>query len=69
VLATWAGPPWPVIADRCPAIQVTVVDLNQARIDAWNDSDLNKLPVYEPGLDAVVARARGRNLAFLDGSG
>jgi UDPglucose 6-dehydrogenase len=53
-----------VIADRCPAIQVTVVDLNQARIDAWNDSDLTKLPVYEPGLDAVVARARGRNLHF-----
>jgi UDPglucose 6-dehydrogenase len=53
-----------VIADRCPAIQVTVVDLNQARIDAWNDSDLTKLPVYEPGLDVVVARARGRNLHF-----
>lgn len=58
------GPTMAVIADRCPAIQVTVVDLNQARIDAWNDSDLTKLPVYEPGLDAVVARARGRNLHF-----
>ena len=58
------GPTMAVIADRCPAIQVTVVDLNQARIDAWNDSDLTKLPVYEPGLDAVVARARGRNLQF-----
>ncbi|MDB4651261.1 nucleotide sugar dehydrogenase [Synechococcus sp. AH-551-E05] len=58
------GPTMAVIADRCPAIQVTVVDLNQARIEAWNDSDLTKLPVYEPGLDAVVARARGRNLVF-----
>ena len=58
------GPTMAVIADRCPAIQVTVVDLNQARIDAWNDSDLTNLPVYEPGLDAVVARARGRNLHF-----
>jgi UDPglucose 6-dehydrogenase len=58
------GPTMAVIADRCPAIQVTVVDLNQARIDAWNDADLTKLPVYEPGLDAVVARARGRNLHF-----
>ena len=58
------GPTMAVIADRCPAIQVTVVDLNQARIDAWNDSDLTKLPVYEPGLDVVVARARGRNLHF-----
>ena len=54
-----------VIADRCPQVQVTVVDLNQARIDAWNDPDLSRLPVYEPGLDAVVGRARGRNLSFL----
>ena len=53
-----------VIADRCPHVQVTVVDLNQARIDAWNADDLSLLPVYEPGLDAVVARARGRNLTF-----
>ena len=53
-----------VIADRCPQVQVTVVDLNQARIDAWNDQDLSRLPVYEPGLDAVVGRARGRNLSF-----
>jgi UDPglucose 6-dehydrogenase len=58
------GPTMAVIADRCPAVQVTVVDINQARIDAWNDADLSKLPVYEPGLDAVVARARGRNLHF-----
>jgi len=58
------GPTMAVIADRCPEIQVTVVDLNQARIDAWNDPDLSKLPVYEPGLDAVVGRCRGRNLHF-----
>ena len=53
-----------VIADQCPDLKVTVVDINQARIDAWNDSDLSNLPVYEPGLDDVVARARGRNLFF-----
>ena len=29
-----------------------------------NDPELNRLPVYEPGLDAVVERARGRNLHF-----
>ena len=58
------GPTMAVIADRCPDVQVTVVDINQTRIDAWNDSDLSKLPVYEPGLDAVVGRARGRNLHF-----
>lgn len=58
------GPTMAVIADRCPGIQVTVVDLNAERIAAWNDDDLNRLPVYEPGLDAVVGRARGRNLHF-----
>ena len=58
------GPTMAVIADRCPQVQVTVVDLNQARIDAWNDPDLTRLPVYEPGLDAVVGRARGATSAF-----
>ena len=53
-----------VIAQKNPDIAVTVVDLNQARIAAWNDADLNNLPVYEPGLDAVVGEARGRNLFF-----
>ena len=58
------GPTMAVIADRCPQIQVTVVDLNAARIAAWNAPDLGQLPVYEPGLDQVVARCRGRNLHF-----
>ena len=35
-----------LIADRCPEIQVTVVDLNQARIDASNDADPSRLQVY-----------------------
>ena len=61
------GPTMAVIADQCPDVQVTVVDINQNRIDAWNDSDLSKLPVYEPGLDAVVQRSRGRNLFFSTG--
>lgn len=58
------GPTMAVIAQKCPEIKVTVVDINQARIDAWNGEDLDKLPVYEPGLDRVVAEARGRNLFF-----
>ncbi|GCE64650.1 nucleotide sugar dehydrogenase [cyanobiont of Ornithocercus magnificus] len=58
------GPTMAVIADRCPNLQITVVDVNQDRIDAWNNPNLNNLPVYEPGLDAVVARVRGRNLHF-----
>jgi UDPglucose 6-dehydrogenase len=30
-----------VIAQKCPHIQVTVVDLNAERIAAWNDEDLD----------------------------
>jgi UDPglucose 6-dehydrogenase len=55
------GPTMAVIADRCPDVTVNVVDMNQSRVDAWNS---DSLPVYEPGLDAVVKRARGRNLFF-----
>ncbi|HWK99971.1 MAG TPA: nucleotide sugar dehydrogenase [Parapedobacter sp.] len=58
------GPTMSVIAQQCPDINVTIVDINAQRIAAWNDEDLSKLPVYEPGLDAVVAQARGRNLFF-----
>lgn len=55
------GPTMSVIADKCPHHRVTVVDMNPARIAAWNS---DALPVYEPGLDDVVRRARGRNLFF-----
>jgi len=50
-----------MIAHKCADHTVTVVDINQKRIDAWN-SDV--LPVYEPGLDEVVKASRGRNLFF-----
>lgn len=55
------GPTMAMIARKAPDIQVTVVDMNAARIAAWNDG---KLPIYEPGLDEVVKQARGRNLFF-----
>lgn len=58
------GPTMAVIAQKCPDVKVTVVDINEARIAAWNDQDLSKLPVYEPGLDEIVKDARGRNLFF-----
>jgi UDPglucose 6-dehydrogenase len=58
------GPTMAVIAHQCPNLTVTVVDVNPERITAWNDKDLTKLPVYEPGLDEVVAKARGKNLFF-----
>ncbi len=55
------GPTMAVIAQKAPDIQVTVVDMSEARIAAWNSSTL---PIYEPGLDEVVRAARGRNLFF-----
>lgn len=58
------GPTMAMIAQRNPNIKVTCVDLNAQRIADWNDADLTKLPIYEPGLDQVVAEARGRNLFF-----
>ncbi|MGB5989335.1 MAG: nucleotide sugar dehydrogenase [Marinifilaceae bacterium] len=58
------GPTMAVIALKCPHIKVTVVDLNQERINAWNDEDLNNIPIYEPGLAEVVEESRGRNLFF-----
>ena len=47
------GPTCCVIAYQCPEIEVEVVDLSQARIDAWNSDEL---PIYEPGLKEVVEK-------------
>ncbi|TXE11655.1 nucleotide sugar dehydrogenase [Seonamhaeicola algicola] len=58
------GPTMAVIAQKNPHIKVTIVDINAARIAAWNDADLTKLPVYEPGLAAIVGATRGKNLFF-----
>lgn len=58
------GPTMAVIAQKCPHIKVTVVDVNESRINAWNSSNDDDLPIYEPGLAAVVKEARGRNLFF-----
>ena len=55
------GPTMAMIARKAPAIEVRVVDMNAARIGAWNSKTL---PIYEPGLDAVVEQARGKNLHF-----
>ena len=55
------GPTMAMIAAKCPDIQVTVCDMNEQRINAWNSEEL---PVYEPGLDEVVASALHRNLHF-----
>ncbi len=58
------GPTMAVIANKNPNLQVTVVDINENRIAAWNDKDVSKLPIYEPGLAAIVEETRGKNLFF-----
>ena len=55
------GPTMAMIAKNCPEHKITVVDINQDRIDRWNSDEL---PIYEPGLLKVVKEARGRNLFF-----
>ncbi len=55
------GPTMAMIAHKCKDHTVTVVDINQARIDAWNSDNL---PVFEPGLDEIVQGSRGKNLFF-----
>ncbi|NMC91666.1 MAG: nucleotide sugar dehydrogenase [Smithella sp.] len=55
------APSMVMIASKCPDYKVTVVDINPERIAAWNS---DRLPVYEPGLDAIVRKTRGRNLFF-----
>ncbi len=58
------GPSMAVIASKCPNINVTVVDINHKRIEAWNDKNLENLPIYEPGLDKLIKKCRGKNLFF-----
>lgn len=55
------GPTMAMIAAKCPEYKVTVADINADRIARWNS---DRLPIYEPGLEELVARSRGRNLFF-----
>ena len=55
------GPTMAVIADKCPDCRIAVVDIDAARIAAWNSQEL---PIYEPGLPEIVMRCRNRNLFY-----
>ena len=50
-----------VIADKCPEYKITLVDIDYEKIDKWNSDEL---PIFEPGLDEIVKRRRGKNLFF-----
>lgn len=58
------GPTMAVISDHWPDITITLVDIDKEKIKAWNNEDLEKLPIYEPGLKEVVSRNRNKNLFF-----
>lgn len=55
------GPTMAVIAANCPQHKVTIVDINEEKIKAWQT---DQLPIYEPGLLSVVQKSRGINLFF-----
>lgn len=55
------GPTMAVMAAKCPQYRITGVDIDKEKINAWNSDDL---PVYEPGLDELVKKVRGKNLFF-----
>ncbi len=50
-----------MIALQAPDFEVRVVDMNASRVAAWSSATL---PIYEPGLDEVVRKTRGKNLHF-----
>ena len=58
------GPTMSVIADKCPNIQINIVDINKERIDLWNSTNLDNLPIFEPGLDKIISKCRNKNLHF-----
>lgn len=58
------GPTMSVIAQMCPEIEVTIVDINKEKIAQWNGDNLDNLPIYENGLKEIIAETRGRNLFF-----
>ena len=58
------GPSMAVIAHQCKDIEVEVVDLNEEKISLWNSGNLEKLPVFEPGLSKLIKECRNKNLIF-----
>jgi UDPglucose 6-dehydrogenase len=55
------GPTMAMIARKCPDYKVIVVDIDAARIKAWQS---DQLPIYEPGLHDLVKASLNKNLFF-----
>lgn len=60
------GPTMAMIAAKCPEYKVTVADINADRIARWNS---DSLPIYEPGLEQLVAQSRRAESLFHNGCG
>ena len=58
------GPTMTMMASKCPNLIFNVVDINEERIASWNNKNLSKLPIFEPGLKELVAKTRNKNLFF-----
>ena len=58
------GPTMTMMASKCPDLIFHVVDINKKRIESWNNKDLSKLPIFEPGLEELIAKTRNKNLFF-----
>ncbi len=50
-----------VMADQCPELIINVVDQDVEKLEAWNSDNP---PVFEPGLNEILFRVRGKNLFF-----
>jgi len=52
-----------VMAYKCPEdkVKVTVCDVDTEKINSWNS---DYLPIYEPGLEEIVFKQRGKNLFY-----
>ena len=57
------GPTMSVIAKMCPDIKVTVLDLNERRIAAWNSSNLPKDPKRKRASTEALMTKRARKAA------
>jgi len=60
------GPTMAVVAKNCPNLTIEVVDLSKKKINDWNNIDISKIPVFEPGLAEIIKEVRGKNLFFSD---
>ena len=58
------GPTMTMMASKCPDLIFNVVDINEKRIASWNNKDLSKLPIFEPGLEELIIKTRNKNLFF-----